>query len=144
MDTYCTSQWLSNSFFPTLADILDIWSKELMLHSKPPGNLCRILLQPSLWSPQTLVTRVQFVSSNWSSSSLCCPWRCATLMNYLPNFSVSLRHATGQPCSGLCCQQGSPLPLTQAHSLRTSPTHRSLQIPIHSLWSLFKIYFKQF
>lgn len=57
VDTYCTSQWLSNSFFPTLADVLDSRSKEI-LDSNTAGNPSRLHLQPSLWSPRTLVTGV--------------------------------------------------------------------------------------
>lgn len=147
VDTYCTSQWLSNSCFPTLADILDIWSKELMLHSKPPGTLCRILLQPSLWSPQTLVTRVVCFlklklqlsllplkmchSDELSAKLSLVPQTC-----HRPTLLRSLLSTRQQPPTA----HPHPQPENQPHPQKSADTYIQRVVS----WSLFKIYFKQF
>lgn len=119
MGTHCTSQWLSNSFFSTLADILDIWSKDLVFvpESSTPGDLSRLLLPASPRCPQTPV----------GTFPQGCP--------------------TGQPCSGLCSQHCIPMALAQAHSPRISPPYQSLLVQpgcsdSYTEWVTSEVYLK--
>lgn len=131
-----TSQWLSNSFSSTLADILEISSKDLVLHSNTPGNLSRLLL-PSLWGPGTLWACLASIASNQSADSLLC-WRGASLTRSA-HFHVPSETYPGRPCSGLCSQRGSPLALAQAHKPGDQPTPRGSAGPAETLsWVTLK------
>lgn len=147
VDTCCTSRWLSNSFFSNSG-----WRFGYLIKRNARLQHRRESLQapPSAFSVKPSdsgLGRLVSVSSDWSSCSLCCPWRCAILMDHLPNFHLPLRHATDQRWSGLCCQHSSHLLLAQAHSPRASPPTevcrwgRGTQIPVHSA-PFLKVYLK--